>query len=42
MYIKHGVHPIDIYIGYDNKMVFIFVKEETKIIYEKWLNYELS
>lgn len=42
MYMKHGVYPIDIYIGYDNKMVFIFIKEETKLVYEKWLNYELK
>ena len=42
MYMKHGVYPIDIYVGYGGKMVFIFLRDETKLVYEKWLNYELN
>ena len=40
IYMKHGVYPIDIYVGYSNKVVFIFLKEETKEVYEKWLKHD--
>lgn len=41
LYIKNGVKPIDIYWGYD-KLVFKFVREETKEVYDKWCRYELN
>lgn len=46
LYIKHRVFPIDIYpsIGEDEKdvIVYIFLKEETKELFQKWVNHELE
>lgn len=44
-YIKHRVFPIDMYPGIDNDgrdiIVYIFLRDETKDLYQKWLNHEL-
>lgn len=45
-YIQLGIYPIDMYVSYIDKtdttaIVMIFLKEDTKEAYEKWLNYEL-
>ena len=46
LYMKHRVFPIDIYpsIGPDQKdvIVYIFLIEETKELYNKWLNHTLE
>jgi hypothetical protein len=46
LYIKNGVYPIDIYVSLDDKdndvIVYIFLKEETRHLYQAWLNYELE
>ena len=46
LYIKHRVFPIDIYpsINEEEKdiVVYIFLKEETKELYQKWLDHELD
>lgn len=36
LYMKHGVKPIDIELGEDDKMLYIFDKEETKEVWELW------
>lgn len=41
-YMKHGIYPIDIYPGYGDRNVFIFYKEDTQEVYEKWINHELE
>lgn len=45
-YIKHRVFPIDMYPGIseDGKdiIVYIFLREETKELYQKWLAHELE
>ncbi|MBQ4523324.1 MAG: hypothetical protein IJA10_10295 [Lachnospiraceae bacterium] len=46
-YISNNVYPIDIYTSYDDKndrkiIVMIFEKENTKELYQKWLNYEVD
>lgn len=41
MYIKHDVNPVDIYYGKD-RLVFLFNKEETREVYDKWCRYELN
>lgn len=45
-YISAGVLPVDISISKntDGKpcFVFLFVKEETKEVYDKWCNHELE
>ena len=45
LYIKHRAFPIDIYPSIDMEgrdiTVYIFLKEDTKELYQKWLNHEL-
>lgn len=41
MYIKNGVKPIDLYYGRD-RLVFLFNKEETREVYDKWCKYTLN
>jgi hypothetical protein len=45
LYIKHKVYPIDIYPSLNEKgediIVYIFLRKETKELYQKWLNHEL-
>lgn len=40
MYIKHGVKPIDLY--YTDVLVFVFDRDETREVYDKWCKYELN
>ena len=46
LYIKNRVYPIDMYPSIDKAgndvIVFIYLKSETKEVYQKWLNYELE
>ena len=47
LYLMNGIMPKDIYVSVDNKteekiLVYIFLKEETREAYSKWLNYELT
>jgi hypothetical protein len=40
-YIRHGAKLIDLIIGDENKLVFIFDKKSTAYLYELWLIREL-
>lgn len=47
LYLMNGIMPKDIYTSVDDKtdekiLVYIFLKEETREAYSKWLNYELK
>lgn len=47
LYLMNGIMPKDIYTSVDNEsenkiLVYIFLKEETREVYNKWLNYELK
>ena len=47
LYLMNGIMPIDIYTSVDTKtddkiLVYIFLKEDTRDAYAKWLNYELK
>lgn len=46
LYIKHKVYPIDIYSSINKEgkdiIVFIFLKEETQELYQKWLDHTLE
>lgn len=46
LYMMNNVFPIDIYpsVSKDGKkiMVYIFLREETKEVFEAWNNYELK
>lgn len=46
-YMKAGVYPIDMYVSIDTQadrdiIVMIFLKEDTREVYQKWCNYELG
>lgn len=46
LYLMNGIMPKDIYTSIDNNtneriLVYIFLKEDTREAYSKWLNYEL-
>lgn len=45
LYIKHGVYPVDIFTSLDDYdrdiLVCVFLKEDTKKVYNKWINHEL-
>ena len=36
-FIKHGVKPLDVTIGYNDTLLFLFNTEESQPLYEKWL-----
>lgn len=46
LYIKHRVFPIDIYPSIDSDgndiNVYVFLREETKDLYQEWLKRELK
>lgn len=43
LFIKHGAMPIDLYYSKEkNDLVFVFLKSETKELYEKYRRYELE
>ena len=46
LYIKNKVYPIDMYPSIDDKnneiIVYVFLKAETKDLYQKWLAHELE
>lgn len=39
-YMRHGVNPIDIYANNDT-MVFIFLRDETKELFQRWIDHTL-
>ena len=45
-YVKNRVFPIDMYPGITSEgkdiIVYIFLREETKDLYQKWLDHELD
>ena len=46
LYIKNNVYPIDMYASYDDKgndvTVYVFLREETKDLYQAWLENKLE
>ena len=46
LYIKNNVYPIDMYSSYDDKgndvVVYVFLREETRDLYQAWLAHELE
>ena len=40
IYSQNGIQPIRLEWGRNNKIVFVFTKEETNAIYTRWLNNE--
>ena len=47
LYLMNGIMPKDIYVSVDDKtdekiLVYIFLRDDTREAYNKWLNYELK
>jgi hypothetical protein len=46
LYVKNKVYPIDMYSSLDNDgndiVVYIFLKEDTKDLYQAWIAHELE
>lgn len=43
LFIKNGARPVDIYTLPDKKgIIFVFLKSETRELYEKYRRYELE
>lgn len=46
LYIKNKVYPIDMYASIDKNnndvIVYVFLREETKDLYQLWSSYELE
>ena len=42
LYIKHGARVLDLYADNMDNLVMVFDKDETKELYRKWRNRELS
>ena len=40
-YVKHGLQPIRLEAGYDDKLVYVFNKDESEPFFEKWRKHEL-
>ncbi len=40
MYLKNRIYPVDLYESRDD-VIMVFLKSETKDIYQKWRNREL-
>lgn len=36
-YLKNGVKPIDIYLGHNDTIVFLFNRSDTKVLYGSWM-----
>ncbi len=45
-YVSKGIYPIDMYVSeddWDNQIVvYIFLREETQDLYQKWINHDLG
>lgn len=43
LYLKHGARPVDIYVVPEkHDIIFVYLKSETKELYEKYRRYELE
>lgn len=47
LYIKHDVYPVDMYttsdeMTHEDKIVMLFLKEQSRLLYILWKNHELK
>ena len=40
-YMKHNVFPVKVELDEKDRIVYAFVKTDTKILYDKWRKHEL-
>lgn len=41
-YIKSNIKPVDIFVGYNDKLVYVFDKKESEEVWKKWLNWDFD
>ena len=41
-YLKKGVSPIRVELGYNDRLVFVFLKEETQEVWKQWKAYTVE
>lgn len=41
LYMKNGAMPEDIVVGRDDKLCFMFDRDKTRALFERWRNHEL-
>lgn len=41
LYMKHGAELLDLIVGREDMLVFVFDKAATSSLYRKWQNYQL-
>lgn len=42
LYIKNGIQPLRLECGYDDKLVYVFSRSETEVLFEMWRKHELT
>ena len=42
LYIKHGANPVDLYVDGDDNLVMLFLKDETRELYDAYRKYQLK
>lgn len=40
-YLKNGLKPLRLEVGYNNKIVFVYNKEDTTELFHRWIHKEL-
>ena len=42
LYIKHGAKPVDLWVDSDDNLVMLFMKNETRELYDAYRKYQLK
>lgn len=42
LYVKHGLQPLRLETGHNDKLVYVFSRSESEELFTKWRNYELE
>ena len=42
LYVKNGLQPIRLECGYEDKLVYVFSRSKSEILFEKWRKHELE
>lgn len=42
LYLKNGAKPVDIYVDGDDNLVMLFMKDETRELYDAYRKYQLN
>ncbi len=42
LYVKNGLQPIRLECGYEDKLVYVFSRSKSELLFEKWRKHELN